>query len=167
MDPISHVKLFRGGRLPDADEPIVIVTFEQTEDDFFFAEYFILYEKSEHAFGCRLSSPRSAEGVKEFLQDQTPDDVIKERTAAAQAEIEGKVVESLQTEQLQHQWILGAYTLEEIEFKDLRALWIRGRFQEPIRQMAHLTRSVELQRDLNQMLALPHLRFTEDKLSPR
>jgi hypothetical protein len=167
MEPISHVKLFRGGRLPDADEPIVIVTFEQTEDDFFFAEYFILYEKSQNAFGCRLSSPRSAEDVKEFLQDQTPDDVIQERTAAAQAEIEGKVVESLQTEQQQQQWILGAYTLKPIEFKDLRALWIRGRFQEPIRQMARLTRPAELKRDLERLLRLPDLKFNEEKLSPR
>src|SRR6266852_8809620 len=126
MKPISHVKLFRGGRLPDWDVPIVIIAFEQTRDDFFFAEYFILYQKSQRLDSCRLSSPKSAESVKEYLEFRTPEGIMQDMADAAQVEIEGDLVESLSREQ-QHQWILGpAYTLAPIEFEELRTLWIRG-----------------------------------------
>jgi hypothetical protein len=164
MNPISHVRLFRGGRLPDLDVPIVIVTFEQTRDDRFFAEYFILFQKSP-LDGCRFS-PSSAESVKEYLEFRTVEGVIQDMRDDAQAEIEKKVVESLPTEQ-QHQWILGpAYTLTPIEFEDLRALWFRGRFEEPIREMANNTRSEELKQELNRMLALPRPKFNEEKPIP-
>src|ERR1044071_8950242 len=97
--------------------PIVIVTFEQTRDEFFFAEYFILYQKSP-LDGCRLS-PSGAESVKEYLEFRTVEGVIQDMRDAAQAEIEGKVVKSLPKEQ-QYQWIrLAAYTLTPIEFDEL------------------------------------------------
>jgi hypothetical protein len=81
----------------------------------------------------------------------------------ARAAIEAKVVESL-PEERQYQWILGpAYTLTPIELEDLCTLWIRGRVEEPIRQMARITRSQELKKELNRILALPHLKFKEEK----
>src|SRR6266498_4979370 len=144
MKPITHVKLFRGGRLPNLDKPVVIVTFEQTREDFFFAEYFILFQKSERLESCRYSC---AEGVREYLELRTPEAVIQDVADDARAEIEAKVVESL-PEERQYQWILGpAYTLTPIEFEDLRALWIRGHLEEAIRQMARTTRSEELKQE--------------------
>jgi hypothetical protein len=162
MKPISHVKLFRGGRLPDLDEPLVVVTFEQTADDFFFAEYFILYQKSQRVEGGRLAG---TETVKEHLELRKPEGVIEDMADDARAEIEAKVVEKL-PEQQQHQWVLPpAYTLTPIEFEDLRALWFRCRVkEEPIREMIRLTRSQELKHELDKILALPHLKFRKEKL---
>src|SRR5205807_5041315 len=102
MKPISHVKLFRGGRLPDGDVPIVIVTFEQTRDDRFVAEYFIVFPKSQRLEPYRFAA---TENVQEYLNCQPPEGVITEMADRACREIEGKVVESLPQEQ-QHQWIL-------------------------------------------------------------
>jgi hypothetical protein len=164
MKPISHVRLFRGGRLYDWDVPIVIVTFEQTRDEFFFAEYFILYQKSP-LDGCRLS-PSGAESVKEYIEFRTVEGVIQDMRDAAQAEIEEKVVKSLPKDQ-QYQWIrLAAYTLTPIEFDELRVLWFRGRVEVPIRQMVGITRSAELKQELDRILALPRLKFTEEKPIP-
>ncbi|PYJ48291.1 MAG: hypothetical protein DME87_13675 [Verrucomicrobia bacterium] len=85
---------------------------------------------------------------------------------AAQAEIEAKVVKSLPKEQ-QYQWIrLAAYTLTPIEFDELRVLWFRGRVEEPIRQMVGITRSAELKQELDRILALPRLKFREEKPIP-
>jgi hypothetical protein len=160
MNAISHVKLFRGGRLPNLDEPIVIVTFEQTRDDVFFAEYFILFQKSQRLDSGRLLG---RENVKEYLEFRTPEGVIEDMTDDARAEIEKQVIESL-PEEKQHQWILApAYTLTPIELEDLRALWIRGRVEEPIRQIARITRSEELKQELNRMFSLPQLKFREEK----
>jgi hypothetical protein len=160
MNPISHVKLFRAGRLPDGDEPIVIVTFEQTREEFFFAEYFILFQKSQRLDSCRFSC---SENAKEYLELRTPEDIVKDVTDDARAEIEGKLVESLPKEE-RHQWILGpAYTLTPIQFEDLRALWFRGRIEKPIRELARITRSEELKHELNQILNLPRAKFEQEK----
>jgi hypothetical protein len=165
MNPISRVKLFRGGQLPDLDVPIVIVTFEQTRDEFFFAEYFILYQKSQLLDSCRASC-KNAEEAKEYLELRMPEGVIQDMRDAAQAEIEGKVVKSLSKEH-QYQWILrAAYTLTPMKFEDLRTLWFRGRVEEPIRQTARITRSMELKRELDRILALPLLKFKEEKPIP-
>src|SRR6266567_3394557 len=164
MNPISHVKLFRGGRLPDLDEPLVVVTFEQTAEDFFSAEYFILFQKSQRLDPCRLLG---TENVKEYLELRTPEGVIEEMVNDARAEIEKQVVESLPQQQ-QYQWILGpAYTLTPIAFEELHALWFRGRVEEPIRQMAAITQSEELKKKLNRILKLPKLKFKEEKPSSR
>jgi hypothetical protein len=102
MKPISHVKLFRGGRLPTWDEPIVIVTFEQAQDDRFFAEYFVVFPKSQRLDARRFAA---TENVKEYLKLRPPESVITDMADDACREIEGKVVESLPQEQ-QHQWLL-------------------------------------------------------------
>ena len=73
MKPISHVKLFRGGRLPNWDEPIVIVTFEQAQDDRFFAEYFVVFPKSQRLDARRFAA---TENVKEYLKLRPPESVI-------------------------------------------------------------------------------------------
>ena len=160
MKPISHVKLFRGGRLPNWDEPIVIVTFEQAQDDRFFAEYFIVFPKSQRLDARRFAA---TENVKEYLKLRPPESVITDMADDACREIEGKVVEWLPQEQ-HHQWILGpAYTLTPIGFKELRALWFRGRVEEPIREMAGITHSEELKQKLNRILSLPRLKFEEEK----
>lgn len=165
MKPISHVKLFRGGRLPDWDIPIVIVTFEQTRDDFFFAEYFVLFQKSQHLDSCRASC-KNEEDAKEYLELRTPEGVIGDMKDAACAEIEARAVKSLPEEQ-QYRWILGpAYTLTPIAFDELRVLWFRGRVEEPIRQMVGITRSMELKRELDRMLALSRPKFNEEKPIP-
>src|SRR5262249_698803 len=121
MKPISHVKLFRGGRLPDGDVPLVIVTFEQTRDDRFLAEYFIVFPKSRRLEPCILAA---TEHVEEYLKFRPPESVVTDMADNACSEIEAKVVESLPQEQ-QHQWVLRrpAYTLTPIEFDELRALW--------------------------------------------
>jgi hypothetical protein len=165
MKEISHVKLFRGSRLPDGDVPIVIVTFEQTQEDRFFAEYFILFPKSQRLDGRRL---RGTEHVKEYLELRPPGSVIEDMADEAQAEIEGNVVESLPEEQ-QRQWVLPpTYTLTPIEFDELRALWIRGRIEEGfIRQIVEVTGSLELKDVLRKIFELPRLTFKEEPIINR
>lgn len=162
MNPISHVKLFRAGRLPNGDEPIVVVTFEQTREEDFFAEYFILYQKSQRPTSCRYLCKENA---REFLEIRTPEKVVEDVADYALAEIEGKLVES-RPEEEQFKWIRRpAYTLTPIGLEDLRALWFRGRIEEPIREMARITRSAELKDELNQILNLPRPKYTLEKLS--
>jgi hypothetical protein len=161
MDPISHVKLFLAGRLPDWDEPIVIVTFEQTKEESFFAEYFILFRKSQRLHGCRFSTKE--EDTVEFLKIRPPERVIEDVAEHARLEILGQLFESLSEEQ-QHRWILGPpYTLTPIELKELQTLWFRGRYEDLIRKLDGATRSMELKAELDKILKLPHWKFTEEK----
>jgi hypothetical protein len=106
----------------------------------------------------------ATENVEEYLEFRPPESVIKDMADDACSDIEGRVVESLPQEQ-QHQWVLRpAYTLTPIEFEELHALWFRGRVEQPlIRELAGITHSEELKQELNRILALPRLKFEEEK----
>lgn len=159
MKPISHVRLFRAGRLPDLDEPIVIVTFEQTREEAFFAEFFILYQKTQRVFSCRYLC---REHAKEFLEARPPEEVIEDTAEYARAEIEGQLVEKLPEEQ-QFKWVLGPpYTLTPIKLEQLRTFWFRGQLDEPIRQMYNTSRSVELKHELEKIFSLPRLKLQRE-----
>jgi hypothetical protein len=157
MKAISHVKLFRAGRLPNWDEPIVVVTFEQTREEVFCAEYFILYQKPPHLYGSRIWC---REDASEFLADRPPEKVMEDVAEDARLQIQGQFIEKLPEEE-QHKWILGPpYTLSPIDMEELRTLWFRRQLDAPICEMANTTHSMELKRELEKIVNLRRPKFT-------